>query len=267
MINFIRYNIYIFLEEGRMNMFNFNMDRKTLYIILAIMVGISLINYLSNPSELLSLLLTLPGVIVAITFHEFAHAWVADKLGDDTPRNQGRLNLNPLSHIDVFGFIMLVFAHFGWGKPVEINPRNFNRNKSMSAQEALVAVAGPIMNLVIAIVLSIALYAIEFFNPMFVLTSKLGAIIYIILQMAIIVNIGLGVFNLVPLPPLDGSKILMHILPYNAKNWFLNNQHIFYIVFLILWMTGWVSYIISPVINIVYMGIDGLVSALFGLFI
>ena len=245
----------------------FNIDRRTLYIILGIMIVISLASYLSNPSELLALVLTLPGVIIAITFHEFAHAWMADKLGDDTPRNQGRLNLNPLSHIDPVGFAMLVFAHFGWGKPVEINPRNFNRDKSMSAQEAMVAVAGPVMNIILAIVLTIILYAMKAFATTFLYTNSVGVILGVIIEMDIIVNIGLGIFNLVPLPPLDGSKILMHFLPYNGKSWFLNNQRIFYIVFMVLWITGLVSYIISPIIDVVYSGINGLIGAIFGLFI
>lgn len=246
-------------------MFNFYLDKKYLYIIIAIIAGLTLISYIQNPSELLALLLTLPGVIIAITFHEFAHALAADKLGDDTPRNQGRLTLNPLAHIDPFGFLMLIFVHFGWGKPVEINPRNFKRNRSMSAQEAIVALAGPLMNLILAIVLTIILFAIVTFAPGFVLTT-VGYLILIALRMAISVNIGLGVFNLVPLPPLDGSKILMHFLPYNAKNWFINNQQLFYVIFLVLWVTNLVSYIISPVINGVSTGIYWLVSSLFGIF-
>ncbi len=246
-------------------MFNFYLDKKYLYIIIAIIAGLTLISYIQNPSELLALLLTLPGVIIAITFHEFAHAFAADKLGDDTPRNQGRLTLNPLAHIDPFGFLMLIFVHFGWGKPVEINPRNFKRNRSMSAQEAIVALAGPLMNLILAIVLTIILFAIVTFAPGFVLTT-VGYLILIALRMAISVNIGLGVFNLVPLPPLDGSKILMHFLPYNAKNWFINNQQLFYVIFLVLWVTNLVSYIISPVINGVSTGIYWLVSSLFGIF-
>lgn len=246
-------------------MFNFYLDKKYLYIIIAIIAGLTLISYIQNPSELLALLLTLPGVIIAITFHEFAHAFAADKLGDDTPRNQGRLTLNPLAHIDPFGFLMLIFVHFGWGKPVEINPRNFKRNRSMSAQEAIVALAGPLMNLILAIVLTIILFAIVTFAPGFVLTT-VGYLILIALRMAISVNIGLGVFNLVPLPPLDGSKILMHFLPYNAKNWFINNQQLFYVIFLVLWVTNLVSYIISPVINGVSTGIYWLVSSLFRIF-
>lgn len=243
----------------------FNIDKRILYIIIAIFTVSTIVQYIQNPMELLALLLTLPGVIVAITFHEFAHAFVADKLGDDTPRRQGRLNLNPLSHIDPVGFFMLIFAHFGWGKPVEINPANFNRKRSMSAQEALVALAGPVMNLIIAIVLTIILFAITTFTPTFILSTT-GMLIGLTLQMAISVNIGLGVFNLIPLPPLDGSKILMHFLPYNAKTWFENNVQIFYIVFIVLWVTNLISYIISPVINIVSTGIYSMVSALFGVF-
>ena len=240
-------------------------DRKFIYIIIVILAVSTIVQYANNPNELLSLLLTLPGVIIAITFHEFAHAYVADKLGDDTPRRQGRLNLNPLSHIDPVGFFMLIFAHFGWGKPVEINPTNFNRKRSMSAQEAIVSLAGPLMNIVIAIVLTIVLFLLGTFAPMFIF-SKAGTIVVLIIQLAIGVNIGLGVFNLVPLPPLDGSKILMHFLPYNAKTWFMNKQHMFYIVFLLLWITGLVGYIINPVINLVSQGIYSLVAGIFSIF-
>lgn len=168
----------------------FNIDRRIIYIIIAVLAISTIIQYAQNPMELLALLLTLPGVIIAITFHEFAHAFAADKLGDDTPRRQGRLNLNPLSHLDPIGFFMLVFVHFGWGKPVEINPTNFNRKRSMSAQEAIVALAGPLMNIIIALVLTIILFAISTFAPLFVI-SQAGVVIVLTLQMAISVNIGL----------------------------------------------------------------------------
>ena len=242
-----------------------NIDRRIIYIIIAVLAVSTVIQYAQNPMQLLALLLTLPGVIVAITFHEFAHAFAADKLGDDTPRRQGRLNLNPLSHIDPIGFFMLIFVHFGWGKPVEINPTNFNRKRSMSAQEAIVALAGPVMNILIAIILTIVLFAINAFVPTFVI-SQIGVLVVLTLQMAISVNMGLGVFNLVPLPPLDGSKVLMHFLPYDAKTWFMEHRQIFYIIFVVLWVTNLISYIISPVINVVYRGIYSLVSAMFGIF-
>lgn len=244
----------------------FNIDKRVIYVIIAVLALGTIISYAQHPMELVALLLTLPGVIIAITFHEFAHAFAADKMGDDTPRYQGRVTLNPLSHVDPIGFLMLIFVHFGWGKPVEINPRNFNRKMSMSAQEAIVALAGPLMNIFIALILTIVLYAVVTFAPVFILT-RAGYLIMLTIQMAISVNIGLGVFNLLPLPPLDGSKILMHFLPYNAKTWFINHKQIFYIVFVVLWVTNLVSYIISPVINLVSSGIYSLVSAIFGIFI
>ncbi len=244
----------------------FNVDKRIIYIIIAVLVVSTVIQYAQNPMELVALLLTLPGVIIAITFHEFAHAFVADKLGDDTPRQQNRLNLNPLSHIDPIGLFMLMFVHFGWGKPVAINPTNFNRKRSMSAQEAIVALAGPVTNIIIAIILTIILFAISTFASAFVL-SQAGILVILALQMAISVNIGLGVFNLVPLPPLDGSKILLHFLPYNAKEWFINNKQIFYIIFIVMWFTNLISYIIAPVINLASAGIYSLVSVIFGIFI
>ena len=244
----------------------FNVDKRIIYIIIAVLVVSTVIQYAQNPMELVALLLTIPGVIIAITFHEFAHAFAADKLGDDTPRRQNRLNLNPLSHIDPIGLFMLMFVHFGWGKPVEINPTNFNRKRSMSAQEAIVALAGPVTNIIIAIILTIILFAISTFASEFVL-SQAGILVILALQMAISVNIGLGVFNLVPLPPLDGSKILLHFLPYNAKEWFINNKQIFYIIFIVMWFTNLISYIIAPVINLASAGIYSLVAVIFGIFI
>ena len=174
-------------------MFNFEFDKRTLYIVLAILVLVSLAGF--NESSLLGLLLTLPGLLVAITFHEFAHAYVADKLGDDTPRLQGRLNLNPLSHLDPVGSILLLFAHFGWGKPVEINPRNFNRKYTMEQGEAMVSAAGPIMNFILAIVISVIVCAINKFAGISFMQTTLGATIMTILTYAVIVNVGLGVFN------------------------------------------------------------------------
>lgn len=244
----------------------FNVDKRIIYIIIAVLVVSTVIQYAQNPMELVALLLTIPGVIIAITFHEFAHAFAADKLGDDTPRRQNRLNLNPLSHIDPIGLFMLMFVHFGWGKPVEINPTNFNRKRSMSAQEAIVALAGPVTNIIIAIILTIILFAISTFASAFVL-SQAGILVILALQMAISVNIGLGIFNLVPLPPLDGSKILLHFLPYNAKEWFINNKQIFYIIFIVMWFTNLISYIIAPVINLASAGIYSLVAVIFGIFI
>lgn len=116
-------------------------DKRFIYIIVIIIAAYSVISLLSNPMALLILLYSIPGVLVAITFHEYAHAFAADKLGDDTPRLQGRLSLNPLAHLDPIGSLMLLFVGVGWGKPVQINPNNFNRTVSISKGEAIVSAA------------------------------------------------------------------------------------------------------------------------------
>ena len=245
-------------------MFHFDLNRKIMYIFMALLIAIGVASFISKPSDFLDLVLTIPAVLIAITFHEFAHAFVADKLGDDTARRQGRLTLNPLAHLDPIGSVLLIVAGFGWGKPVEINPRNFNRNISMSAGNALVSVAGPIMNFLLALIFAIIYMTILKFAPAFVSTQA-GTITMIVVEITITINIGLGVFNLIPLPPLDGSKILMHFLPYNAREWFEKYSQMFYILFLILWWTHITDYIITPVIFGVRTGLFNIVKILFGM--
>lgn len=210
------------------------------------------------------LLLTLPAVIIAVTFHEFAHAFAADRLGDTTPRNQGRLTLNPLSHLDPFGFFLMMFAHIGWGKPVQINPNNFNSNKSRGFCEAMVSLAGPLMNFFLAIVCCIACSLLVIFASTSFANSSIGGIIIYLLSILITVNIGLGVFNLIPLPPLDGEKIFRNFLPYRAKAWLNNNYQTLYMIFMLLWIFGILEIIVSPVIafisNGLFMGVEFLIS-------
>lgn len=238
-------------------------DKKVLYIIIAIMVISGLSSYLTNTSSLIRLLLTIPGVLIAITFHEFAHAFAADKLGDDTPRRQGRLSLNPLDHLDPVGSIMLLFAGFGWGKPVEVDSRNFNRDISMDKANAIVSVAGPVMNFILAIVFAIIYGVLAKFLHAQIATSQVLQILVTMIGFTISINVGLGVFNLIPLPPLDGSKVIKPFLPYNAKVWFENHEEMFYIVFVVLWITGIAGNIISPIISWIYQFIMNLVGSIF----
>ena len=240
-------------------------DKRMIYIVMAIMLISGLFNYLTDVNSLLNLLFTIPGILIAITFHEFAHAFAADKLGDDTPRNQGRLTLNPLGHLDPIGSIMLLFAGFGWGKPVEVNPRNYDRRFSMDKADAIVSIAGPLMNFFLAIIFTIIYCAIyKFANEVFIL-SQVGQIIISMISITIAINVGLGVFNLIPLPPLDGSKVIKPFLPYNAKQWFENNEKIFEMIFVVLWIIGVLEKIISPVISIILKGILKLGIMIFGL--
>ena len=212
-----------------------NVNRNIIYGLLIILAIWSLTSM--GVQGWISILITLPAVIVAITFHEFAHAWTANKFGDTTPRAQGRLNLNPMSHLDFFGFVLMMFTHIGWGKPVQINPNNFNCNKSRAFCESMVSIAGPLTNYILAIFGTVIYYDIYTFAKGFVFTN-LGAILVSFLQVLIMVNIGLGTFNLIPLPPLDGEKIFRHLLPYKVQQWLNNNYSTLYYVFMILWIFG-----------------------------
>lgn len=246
-------------------MFNFSFDKRIVYIIIAILVLSTLVQYISNPGALFGLLISIPGVLIAITFHEFAHGFAAYKLGDNTAKNEGRLSLNPLDHLDPIGTLMLLFAGFGWGKPVHVNPTNYTRRISMEKGEAIVSIAGPLMNIILAFIFAIIYAAIYKFAGAEFLESTVGYIITLLIASTISINIGLGVFNLIPLPPLDGSKIIMPFLPYNAKQWFRNNEYIFYIIFVVIWITGIASSIISPAITGITNGIMSLVGMIFGM--
>ena len=237
-------------------------DKRMIYILIAIMAISGLAGYIKDPSSLLGLLLTIPGLLIAITFHEFAHAFAADKLGDDTPRMQGRLNLNPLTHLDPIGSLMLLFAGFGWGKPVEVNPRNYDRRFSMDKADAIVSIAGPLMNFFLAIVFTIIYCSVAKFVD---INSQIGVIIMLMIRGAIAINVGLGLFNLIPVPPLDGSKVIKPLLPYNAKTWFENNERLFEMIFVALWIFGILGSIISPAITFVDNGLLNLGFKIFGI--
>lgn len=160
--------------------------------------------------------------------------------------------------------MLLIFAHIGWGKPVQINPRNFDRKYSMSTGEAIVSVAGPLMNFILAIVFAIIYIAVYKFAPTF-MVSQIGFYMMLMVQSAAIVNVGLGIFNLIPLPPLDGSKIFRNFMSYNAKEWLDRYEKYFYIAFLILWVTGLAGQIISPIISWITSGLFKLIGMLFGI--
>ena len=152
------------------------------------------------------IIIQLPILLIALTVHEFSHGYVAYLLGDDTAKRAGRLTLNPISHIDPFGLIMLFIARIGWAKPVPINPYNFRNYKK---DTALTAAAGPAANFILAILLSIIFNLIKKMNPDIMYNaSSLTQFWLSMLLYAILINLALGLFNLIPIPPMDGSKIL-----------------------------------------------------------
>ncbi|RJR10323.1 site-2 protease family protein [Candidatus Parcubacteria bacterium] len=155
----------------------------------------------SDPAIFLIVVLA---IIYALTIHEFTHALVATSLGDNTAKYSGRLNLNPLSHMEVFGTLMLLFAGFGWGKPVPVNPYNLKWKRWGSAA---VSLAGPLSNFVsVAIFAGVASMLVQFM-------PSAGSLVFDFLFYLIFINFILGVFNLIPIPPLDGSKVLFAALP------------------------------------------------------
>ena len=190
--------------------------------------------------DLPTLIALIPAMLIALAFHEFAHAWVADYLGDSTPRSQGRLTINPLAHLDIFGTLMILLYRFGWAKPVQINPNNFRGNPLRARM--FVSLAGPVMNLLIAF-LSMIIWGI---SEYFLQDSLWWPHLYLVLRSMVTLNIGLGIFNLIPVPPLDGFAVLGGLLPRNLaeKLWALEPYGI--LILMVLLFTN----ILSPLSTI-----------------
>ena len=158
------------------------------------------------------LILSAMAALVALTLHEFAHGFAAYKLGDDTAKEMGRLSLNPMKHLDIFGVICMIFFHFGWAKPVPINPMNF---KNPKRGFAITALAGPMTNLILGFITTflyvLCLNSFKETSNGFLNTLAINVLLFLIYFFSI--NIGLGIFNLIPVPPFDGSRVLNVILP------------------------------------------------------
>jgi Zn-dependent protease len=159
--------------------------------------------------QIQTLLLIAPPILLALTFHEFAHAYVANRLGDDTAKQSGRLSLNPLRHLDLLGTIMIFLVHFGWAKPVPVNPY---RLKNPKKDMLWISAAGPLANMILALASGILLRIFLTMGASPDGTSIMGLIIYVVF-MSLQINLALAIFNILPIAPLDGSKILSGLLP------------------------------------------------------
>lgn len=161
------------------------------------------------------LLIFVPVILFSLTIHEYSHAYIANKLGDDTAKRLGRLTLNPLKHLDPIGTILLLLVHFGWAKPVPVDPRNF---KDPKKDMLYVAIAGPISNIITAIISGILLKFIVFNLAS---TGAFGTYTVPLIQFLvwmIFIGVVLAVFNMLPIPPLDGSRVLYGLLPEHLAN-------------------------------------------------
>ncbi|NLP01256.1 MAG: site-2 protease family protein [Fibrobacter sp.] len=194
------------------------------------------------------LILRVPAILIALTIHEFAHGWMALRLGDTTARNEGRLTLNPVAHLDLFGTIMLLFGPFGWAKPVPVNGYNFKKPKR---DILLVSLAGPLSNVIMALIIGYTIRILGTFWPSLLLNGHTRDFLYL----CFLLNIGISFFNLIPVPPLDGSKILLGLLPDSWIPGYIQKSRYLPMIFMVLLIAEWglhmpiFSSIMNPIFN------------------
>lgn len=206
-----------------------------------------MLSYFNNPLEFIGILIAF---LVAITVHEFSHGYIADRLGDPTARVLGRLTFNPLAHLDLVGTLMILFAPFGWAKPVPFDPFNL---KNPRRDAALISIAGPIANLITAIITSLLLHLI------LPVTGGFLSVIPFFLQIIIMMNVNLCIFNLIPIYPLDGFHIVEGFLPEDAAAQWHQLESLGFIMLIVLVFPLFGS---SPVLSFIQPVISGILSLL-----
>ncbi|MBC1724361.1 site-2 protease family protein [Listeria seeligeri] len=211
-------------------------------------------SFLAYPLELIPYVLVT--LLIAFTIHEWSHALVALAFGDDTAKNQGRLSLNPLVHIDLFGLLLILIAGFGWAKPTPVNRFKLKKRRLGSV---LVSLAGPISNLLLAII-GVGIYSI-LLNTSY----EYGSVIPTFLMVFVNLNIVLFVFNLIPLPPLDGYQVLIEFLPLSARAKLEPVERYAMLIFLIIALTPISQFTIQPIFNTVIPFIYRMILGVFGL--
>ncbi len=197
-------------------------------------------------ATLVSKVISLPFIFICLTVHEFSHGFMAYRLGDTTAKEAGRLTLNPISHIDWLGVLAMLFLGFGWAKPVPVNPYRFK--KAGARGIVWVSLAGPVSNILFAFLTLIV------WNVLVLFAGDIAANYYVstIISTIVSLNIGLAVFNLIPIPPLDGSKVLEYFLPYSARSWMAKNGNVLYLIMMLAVFSGVFSRIISPAIGLIF---------------
>ncbi len=201
----------------------------------------------------ISFLYFLPALLISLSIHEFAHAYVAYKLGDKSQKALGRLTLDPFAHIDWTGFLAIALIGIGWGKPVMVDDRNFKKKQKDSM---LVSLAGPLSNIVLAIVITIIFKIIMVTGlDQYILVGNVGAIVANIIMTTISFNVIFAIFNMIPIPPFDGSKVLAYYLPYKWKSIMYKLEQYSFMILLILFVTRLHMVIIAPIYSVIMFGL------------
>lgn len=208
---------------------------------------------------LIGKLMVLPGILIALSFHEYAHAKVAYMLGDSTAKDAGRVTINPFKHIEIVGFLMLMLAGFGWGKPVPINSNNFKKQRR---DDILVSAAGVTMNFLLAILFAFIINLFYKFAPEFSV-GFIGSTTISMMTSCIFINIVLMIFNLIPIPPLDGFNILAELTRLVENPIFYKIYSKGPIILLLLVITNVTDHILMPGIDAVYNFINYLMGIIF----
>jgi Zn-dependent protease len=207
----------------------------------------------SNPAAFLrDMLIILPAIVIGISVHEFGHAFTADRLGDPTPRNQGRVTLSPFAHIDPWGLLMLFLFRFGYGRAVQVNPANFKNRKR---DQVLVYLSGVTMNLIVAFI-AYFVYVLLRFRLGFYNTTVLSILLAIV-----VININLIIFNLLPIPPLDGYGVVRSLFLHKNINLFWKLDQYGFLILIVLLLTD----VLTPFLWTVNGAIIGFIDAIVGL--
>lgn len=197
----------------------------------------------------------IPGLLLAIVIHEYSHARVAVALGDFTPKMMGRTTLNPMAHIDPIGLLMLFLVRFGWAKPVMINPRNFKNPKQ---GDILVSLAGPAANLLLGF------FALVVLNLSYRFLGHPSAGLSMVLTAIVLYNINFAIFNMIPLPPLDGSHILRQLLPPRLAYQYASLERYSFLILIVIIMTPVLSYIFIPMQKLILFIFNLILLPFFG---
>jgi Zn-dependent protease len=224
-----------------------NIDISFIVIIVILAMSSFRSGGFSNPQAwIMDKILILPGIIIGLSLHEFGHAVVAYKLGDNTPKLQGRVTINPLAHIDWIGLAALFFCGFGWGQPVQINPYNFkNRRTGM----LMTAFAGVVMNLLLAAFFTLVLKLVTVAFGSYTLASGMGQVVWQMIYYTIQINLVLMIFNLIPVPPLDGFNIIANIFGFAGTQTYWNIYRYGSWILVLIIVTGVTGIVIMPCIQ------------------